>query len=237
MQGVEQKTPAQPPLPGAAATTTANAGSEAAAQQQTGVPQTGPQPVPTFATQQTQVAELPAQAQVLAPESDAPTLPNPAPLRSEAGLAPAPVQKSAPVEDKPSTGPRKFAEALTAQIKAADVNQERTRVALNPRGLGHIDIEIRGDAETGLKVTVRAENPTVLQSLRDERGMLAQAIGMSDGSELEFQERQRDDSTGWTGDQHSGGPDDIDSDLDDVGSTATTARSDVIDGRQLDITT
>lgn len=178
------------------------------------------------------------QAQVAPPESDASPLPNPAPLRSEAPLGPTTAANRTPVEDKPTIGPRKFAEALTAQIKAADVNQERTRVALNPRGLGHIDIEIRGDAETGLKVTVRAENPTVLQSLRDERGMLAQAIGMSDGSELEFQDRQQDDRTGWTGDRKSGGPDDIDGDLEDVGPIATpAARIDVIDGRQLDITT
>lgn len=84
--------------------------------------------------------------------------------------------------------PPRFAAALTAQIRAADISEGRTRIALNPRGLGNIEVEVQTDQDGALKVVVRAENPTVLNSLRQERDLLAQAIGgAADGGTLDFQ--------------------------------------------------
>lgn len=83
-----------------------------------------------------------------------------------------------------------FSEALMMQVKAAEVVDGKTSVHLHPRGLGNIDVEIiAGEKDLASKVIVRVENPLILQHLRDDRHLLAQAIGVTDGSIFEFHER------------------------------------------------
>ena len=84
--------------------------------------------------------------------------------------------------------PKPFAEALMAQVKSVEASQGRTTVNLIPRGLGNIEIEVVTAKDVTSKVVVRVENPAVLQALRDDRQLLAQAIGVTDSSIFDFQE-------------------------------------------------
>lgn len=114
-------------------------------------------------------------------------------LPTQAGLSPSASAQDAKAAEISASGKHRFAEAITSQIKSVDVTQERTHIALNPRGLGNIDIEISQSADNTLKVTIRAENPVVLQALRDERNLLAQAIGFDSGASLEFHQQTQDE--------------------------------------------
>lgn len=76
-----------------------------------------------------------------------------------------------------------------AQVKSVDVTPGRTTINLMPQGLGNIEIEVIAEKDVTSKVVVRVENPMVLQALRDDRQMLAQAIGVSDSNIFDFQER------------------------------------------------
>ncbi|NRB03708.1 MAG: hypothetical protein HRU30_10645, partial [Rhodobacteraceae bacterium] len=88
--------------------------------------------------------------------------------------------------DKPAPTSR-LGEAVMAQIKSAQVEDGRTHIALKPSGLGQIEIVIQTTEDAASKVIVKVDNPAVLTTLRDDRQYLAQAIGVSDGTTLEFQ--------------------------------------------------
>jgi hypothetical protein len=133
------------------------------------------------------------------------------------------------------SGKHRFAEAITAQIKSVDVTQERTHIALNPRGLGSIDIEISQSADNTLKVTIRAENPVVLQALRDERNLLAQAIGFESGATLEFHQQTRDDQAGTGNSDQGSDPELLAGEA--KGEMSVKEKVEVIARNQLDITT
>jgi hypothetical protein len=106
------------------------------------------------------------------------------------------VGQSAPTSETAAKAPAKpFSEALMAQVKSVEVAQGRTTVNLIPRGLGNIEIEVLSESDGAQKVVVRVENPAVLQALRDDRQSLAQAIGVSDSSSLDFQEHSAGDQT------------------------------------------
>ncbi|MDF1716266.1 MAG: flagellar hook-length control protein FliK [Antarcticimicrobium sp.] len=98
----------------------------------------------------------------------------------------------------------RFGAAVTSQIRSAEIGEGRTRIELSPRGLGSIEVEISTGSDGALKVVVRAENPTVLNALREERNLLAQALGGLDMGSLDlqsftegnFQEPQGDRSAG-----------------------------------------
>ena len=96
----------------------------------------------------------------------------------------------------PKTAPKHFAEALVAQVKSFDVRKGRTMVSLLPRGFGKIDIEILTEKDNTTRVMVRVENSMVLQALRDERQLLAHAIGMSDASNFDFEQSDTNDTGG-----------------------------------------
>lgn len=132
-------------------------------------------------------------------------------------------------------GKHRFAEAITAQIKSVVVTQERTHIALNPRGLGSIDIEISQSADSTLKVTIRAENPVVLQALRDERNLLAQAIGFESGATLEFHQQARDNQAG-TDNSDQGSNQELQAG-EAKGEMSVKEKVEVIAHNQLDITT
>lgn len=151
------------------------------------------------------------------------------------GFDPATAAKvAAPQEAAPKGPPKPFAEALISQVKSVEVSEGRTSVSLHPRGLGNIEIEVVTEKDTAAKVVVRVENPAVLQSLRDERDLLAQAIGVSDSSIFEFHDHQPNDPSGGQGGQsQSSGQ---------SGETSVTAETapqhtDVVGDGQLDILT
>lgn len=98
------------------------------------------------------------------------------------------VKTSSMPEASTKTPAKPFTEALMAQVKSVDVTQGRTTVNLIPRGLGNIEIEVLSESDVASKIVVRVENPAVLQALRDDRQILAQAIGASDSDIFDFQE-------------------------------------------------
>lgn len=77
------------------------------------------------------------------------------------------VQASAPL-------PQAFAGMLGDQIRAARPSEGVTRVALHPRGLGEIQIDMKRDGSGRLNVVLRAENPLVLAALRNDHLRLSQ---------------------------------------------------------------
>lgn len=97
---------------------------------------------------------------------------------------------------QPKTVQRHFAEALVAQVKSFDVRKGRTMISLLPRGFGKIDIEILTEKDNTTRVMVRVENSMVLQALRDERQLLAHAVGMSDASNFDFEQSDGNDTGG-----------------------------------------
>ena len=108
-----------------------------------------------------------------------PTLGASAPLSDQIMVPP-----SDPDVSKPH--PKAVADALLSQVKSADVQEGRTTINLQPRGLGSIEVEMMKEHDTTYKVIVRVENPMVLQMLREERHMLAQIIGISDSDVMSF---------------------------------------------------
>ncbi|MGV6810886.1 MAG: flagellar hook-length control protein FliK [Brevirhabdus sp.] len=146
--------------------------------------------------------------------------------------------RTGPVSTDTRPTPARFNEAILAQVKSTEVTAERTRIELNPRGLGHIDIEISSDPASSTRILIRAENPHVLQALREERATLAVAIGISDDSQLQFDHRQRERSEQQLQPQRTSGPGETQQ---GEGAAATSERQSerhqVIDGVRLDIMT
>lgn len=83
--------------------------------------------------------------------------------------------------------PPRFAEVLTEQIRAAEISDGHTRIELNPRGLGALEVDVSTADDGSLNVVVRAENPGVLQALKADRDLLAQALGALGGGALDLQ--------------------------------------------------
>ena len=104
------------------------------------------------------------------------------------GVTPQGATEAAATETSVKVPVKPFTEAVMAQIKSVEATQGRTTVNLIPRGLGNIEIEVLSDKDGAARVVVRVENPVVLQALRDDRQVLAQAIGVSDSGIFDFQE-------------------------------------------------
>ncbi len=83
--------------------------------------------------------------------------------------------------------PSRFAGAVVSQISSAEIGEGSTRIELSPRGLGTIEVEVTTGSDGALKVVVRAENPAVLNALREERDLLAQVLGGLDTGSLDLQ--------------------------------------------------
>ena len=81
----------------------------------------------------------------------------------------------------------RFAAALADQVRSAEVGEGRTRIELSPRGLGTIEVDVTTRDDGTLQVVVRADNPAVLNSLRSERDLLAQALGGLQTGSLDLQ--------------------------------------------------
>lgn len=130
----------------------------------------------------------------------------------------------------------KFHDAVLSQIKTAEIASDRVRVELNPRGLGHIEIEVSTEQSAAQRVTVRADNPHVLQALRDERAVLIQTLGLSDEAQLQFDDRRQDRDMEQSTQRKGPGPEQG-SEPDMPALRASAAHHNVIDGKQLDIVT
>jgi len=140
---------------------------------------------------------------------------------------------SAEVQAKPA--PKPFADALISQVKAVEAKDGRTSVSLHPRGLGQIEIEVVTDKDSGTRVVVRVENPAVLQTLRDERQLLAQGLGFTDAGSFEFQQGFSDDGARDQQRSTAGFGGGIDDGAGPV--TAGVQHKNVVDDGQLDILT
>ncbi len=86
----------------------------------------------------------------------------------------------------------RFAAFVATQLRRADLQEGRTRVALTPRGLGDIEIDVERDKRGQVNVVVRAESPAVLSALRGDRETLAailagQGLQMDSGT-LDFEQ-------------------------------------------------
>ena len=85
--------------------------------------------------------------------------------------------------------PLGFSFALAEQLRNVQLVEGTTRVQLSPRGLGLIEIEMITEADNSTSVVIRADNPTVLTSLRDIRDPLAQMLNLSNGGALSFEDK------------------------------------------------
>lgn len=83
--------------------------------------------------------------------------------------------------------PPRFAAVLADQVRAAEVSEGHTRIELNPRGLGALEVDVSTAEDGKLNVVVRAENPGVLSALRSGRELLSQALGDLGGGGLDLQ--------------------------------------------------
>ena len=130
----------------------------------------------------------------------------------------------------------RFAAALLGQVKAAEVREGTTRIELTPRGLGNIEVELKTNSDGSLAVVVRAENSHVLSSLREERDLLALAIGDTGTGSLEFQEYTPDNGREQQS-QMAFEEADSSTDADVTESQAAPERVAQIGGRHLDLMT
>ena len=94
---------------------------------------------------------------------------------------------------RPDTPQAKFTQAVVGQLRSVEFKEGTTKVELNPRGLGQVEVELKTNSDGSLSVVVRAENAHVLSSLRSEGDLLAQVIGQSGEASVEFQEFSSDD--------------------------------------------
>ncbi|APX89217.1 hypothetical protein BV394_05385 [Brevirhabdus pacifica] len=89
-----------------------------------------------------------------------------------------------------------FARNLIGQIRKSSFAEGRTRIELAPRGLGDIEIDMQSTDNGRMRIVLRAENPLVLQALRDDRQMLMNMLddsGLSlDGAGLDFETFSQD---------------------------------------------
>lgn len=134
----------------------------------------------------------------------------------------------------PKTPTRPFADALIGQVKSVEVSEGRTTINLHPRGLGNIEVEVIAEKDAASKVVVRVENPAVLQALRDDRVVLAQAIGVADSEILEFKESNTGEQSDNSGGQEGGSNDLFSSSESD---SVTNSHVDVLGNGNLDIVT
>ncbi|CUI95670.1 hypothetical protein [Cognatishimia activa] len=100
---------------------------------------------------------------------------------------------------KPDVPQAKFGQAVVNQMRSVDFQDGITKVALSPRGLGTIELEMKTNSDGSLSVVVRADNAHVLSSLRDERDLLGQIIGHSGEASLDFQEFTSDQDHSFDG--------------------------------------
>ena len=128
----------------------------------------------------------------------------------------------------------RFAEAITSQIRNVSATEGHTKVELNPKGLGNINIDVIAENDGGLKVLIRAENPNVLNSLREGQGLLSSALNMNQNTAFEFQQWSQNERSQQAAGHH---PETEDEALEFSAPKQENQKNNLIDGRQLDIIT
>ncbi|GAA6209913.1 hypothetical protein NBRC116601_32060 [Cognatishimia sp. WU-CL00825] len=165
------------------------------------------------------------------PLSDTPALRIDAAQTLDSTSAQATAQARSPEAQSP-----RFASALIQQVRAVDLQEGVTKVELTPRGLGSIEVELKTRADGSLAVVVRAENAHVLNSLREERDLLAQVIADVGQGSVEFQEYSKNPDQGENG-SGSGGNEFSDGALEATDEIEDTSQTAKIGGGQLDLMT
>lgn len=83
-----------------------------------------------------------------------------------------------------------LAQSALRQLAQVQLSDGETRIALSPKGMGEILIELRTDENGRLQAVLRAENPAVLQALRIDREALLSSLSHAgaklDGAGLSF---------------------------------------------------
>ena len=103
------------------------------------------------------------------------------------------------VSARPDAPQAKFTQAVIGQLRSVDFQEGTTKIELNPRGLGNVEIEMKTNADGSLSVVVRAESAHVLSSLREERDLLAQIIAQGGDASVDFQEFSSSDQESFEG--------------------------------------
>lgn len=99
-------------------------------------------------------------------------LPAETPLRS----AEAPAVPAAPVS--PQAAPRStLTRNVFERLDEMEHSEGRTRVLLRPQGLGILEIDVTRLADGRMQVSLRAENPLVLQALQQDASTLSDYLG------------------------------------------------------------
>ncbi|QPZ89807.1 flagellar hook-length control protein FliK [Thioclava electrotropha] len=135
----------------------------------------------------------PKPAQPFAEAARAGALPDAAVARLTQHDASHTARSEAPAQPGQTAQPSpRFAVFVATQLRRADLQEGRTRVALTPRGLGDIEIDVERDKHGQVNVVVRAESPAVLSALRGDRETLAailagQGLQMDSGA-LDFEQ-------------------------------------------------
>ncbi|GAA6199890.1 flagellar hook-length control protein FliK [Aquicoccus sp. SU-CL01552] len=136
-----------------------------------------------------------------------------------------------------SAEPSRFAAAVASQVRSAEIAEGRTRIELSPRGLGTIEVDVTTGSDGALKVVVRAENPAVLNALREERDLLAQVLGGLDTGSLDLQSFSDSNGQGQQGDQPAGAPMAAANDMTATGADPAPVHTSQIGNGRLDIVT
>ncbi|WP_165610538.1 flagellar hook-length control protein FliK [Cognatishimia maritima] len=138
---------------------------------------------------------------------------------------------------RPDAPQTKFTQAVVGQLRSVEFSEGTTKVELNPRGLGNVEIEMKTNSDGSLSVVVRAESAHVLSSLRGERELLAQIIGQGGEASVDFQEFSENQQQDVGGENGSSGGASGDGGAASAEDGATATETATIGNGQLDLMT
>lgn len=70
----------------------------------------------------------------------------------------------------------RFSSLVTKQIRSMTLTGDRTRIQLAPQGLGDVEVDVHTDPSGKVRAVVRADNPLVLDTLKNEKDQLANLL-------------------------------------------------------------
>ncbi|MEQ5870646.1 flagellar hook-length control protein FliK [Sagittula sp. NFXS13] len=120
----------------------------------------------------TSMAQTPSGAE--GQQAAQPSVQSPANILPSLSVAPEPVPVMQTEAARPVQMPAPSSDQILNQVRASVSETGRIRVELNPDGMGTLEIDLAADDGGQLRVTVRAEQASVLTALRADRdGLLA----------------------------------------------------------------
>lgn len=128
-----------------------------------------------------------------------------------------------------------FSLALAEQLDGVKIVQGATLVQLSPRGLGTVEVEMVTGPDQSINVVIRADNPTVLASLRDIRDILVTMLNIEGGGSLSFENRSDQNHSRLMQDQKKSIDRNDRIGVNDLGASVLLSRA-VITGKTLDLT-